>query len=509
MQVIEIETGRLQGIPAGDDVVEYRGVPYAAAPTGENRFRRPQPVVPWAGVKTMDKYGPPVWQEINPLIGVNEIGEDCLTLNIWVPEGEGPFPVMVWLHGGGFTNGTPSQLLYNAEQLARSQQVIVVNVGYRLGAWGFAYFKEIAPELPFDSNLGLRDQVAALQWVQRNIAAFNGDEQCVTIFGESAGGFAVASLLASPEARGLFHRAIVQSGAGDMVLSQAEATRVATIVVDALPGAGSAAEKLLAASPIEIVRAQREVMKIPVARGLRDTTPQYGMPFLPVLDEFLPNIPVEAIANGEAKNIPLLAGTCHDEWNLFQYAPPFNGGVAVSDMQALTPADIERRFKRVLPTHGLKLFTAYQQMVTPHESRALTDWYTAMESDRVFRIPTERLLTAHANTGGNSWGYEFHWSENGFGMPLGAFHVMDVPFVFGITDTPIGKMFTGGSDAARELASVVQDIWGTFAKQGEAFWPSWQPSKQNVVTLGRNVGEGVLFDPERLALWDDVIPKTE
>lgn len=506
MEVVTIESGQLKGIPAGDGVTEFRGVPYAAAPKGKDRFRRPQPVAPWVGIKTMDRYGPPVWQEINPLIGVNEIGEDCLTLNIWRPDGEGPFPIMVWLHGGGFTNGTPSQLLYNGEQLARSQQVIVVNVSYRLGAWGFGFFKELAPSLPFDSNLGLRDQVAALEWVQRNIEAFQGDKSCVTVFGESAGGFAVTSLLAIPKARDLFHRAIVQSGAGDMVLSQAEATRLAEIVVAALPGTGNATEKLLNATPKEIVRAQREVMKIPVARGLRDTTPQYGMPFLPVIDDWLATMPVEAIANGDAKDIPLLAGTCHEEWNLFQYAPPFNGGVSLADMQKLTAEDVERRFKRVLPKHGGALFQAYQKLVSPHPERALTDWYTAMESDRIFRVPTERLLTANSNAGGKSWGYEFHWSENGFGMPLGAFHVMDVPFVFGITDTPIGKMFTGGSDDARELATAVQKVWGDFAKHGKVSWEAWQPQLQNIKAFNKEISDAVLFEPARLVLWDDIIP---
>ncbi|HLR17839.1 MAG TPA: carboxylesterase family protein [Alcanivoracaceae bacterium] len=507
MQVIDLDTGSIQGIPAGENVIEYRGIPFAAAPIGENRFKRPQPVEPWSGVQTMDSYGLPAWQEINPLIGVTELSEGALTLNVWAPKGDGPFPVMVWLHGGGFTNGTPSQLLYNGEQLARSQQVIVVNVSYRLGAWGFGYFGELAPELPFDSNLGLRDQIAALEWVQRNIAAFGGDKHKVTLFGESAGGFAVASLLAAPQAKGLFHRAVVQSGAADMVLSQQEATRIAEIIVSALPGDGSAAEKLLQATPKEIVRAQREVMKIPVERGMRTTTPQYGMPFLPVIDEFLPEKPIDAIASGAAKNIPLLAGTCHEEWNLFQYVPPFNGGIAMADLQALTEEDIKRRFKRVLPEHGEALFAAYQKIVEPHAKRALTDWYTAMESDRIFRVPTERLLSAQQQAGGQCWGYELLWSENGFGLPLGAFHVMDVPFVFGITDTPIGKMFTGGTVEAKALSDRVQKIWGNFAHHGAAEWDEWHPNQQNVMGLDKKVAETVLFQQERLMLWDEVIPK--
>lgn len=506
MRTITIDSGLIQGIPAGDGVVEYRGVPYAAAPTGEARFLGPQPVAPWQGVKVMDRYGTPTWQEVNPLIGVNSIGEDCLSLNLWVPEGEGPFPVMVWIHGGGFTNGTPSQLLYNGAELARAQGVIVVNISYRLGVWGFGNFKRIAPTMPQESNLGLRDMLAALRWVQTNIHAFYGDPNSVTVFGESAGGFAVASLLAMPSAQGLFHKAIVQSGAGDMVLSQDSSQEVAELVVAGLEGAGSAEERLLKAAPKAIVKAQRAALKVPVARGLRQSTPQYGMPFLPVIDDLLPEMPVVAIAKGTAKHIPLMAGTCREEWNLFQYAPPFNGGVSLEEMRQLTLEDIARRFARVLPEHGEQLFAAYQEWVTPHSGRALTDYYTAMESDRIFRIPTERLLSAHRAAGGNTWGFEFTWGENGFGMPLGAFHVMDVPFVFGITSTPIGKMFTGGSAAAAELAAQTGQIWADFARTGEASWAPWQ-EQGTVMQFDATLSEQPYMDEARLAAWADIIPR--
>lgn len=505
MRTITIESGAIQGISAGEGVVEYRGVPYAAAPVGDLRYLGPQPVKSWSGVRVMDRYGTPTWQEINPLIGVTEMGDDCLNLNIWVPEGDGPFPVMVWIHGGGFTNGTPSQLLYNGAALARSQQVIVVNMSYRLGVWGFGNFSAIAPEMPQETNLGLRDMLAALRWVQTNIEAFYGDPNSVTVFGESAGGFAVASLLAMPSAQGLFHKAIVQSGAGDMVLSQEASQEVAALVFAELESQGSAEDTLLGAAPKAMVKAQRAALKIPVPRGLRTTTPQYGMPFLPVIDDILPELPVAAIARGSAQHIPLLAGTCREEWNLFQYAPPFNGGVSITDMQQLTEDDILRRFKRVLPGHGEEAFAAYQAWVTPHPQRALTDYYTAMESDRIFRVPTERLLTAHAKAGGNTWGFEFTWDENGFGIPLGAFHVMDVPFVFGLTDTPIGKMFTGGSAAAAELAARVGQAWGEFAHTGEVNWPQWQNG--TLMQFDQVPSQAVYLSKERLALWQDIIPE--
>ncbi|MBZ2187771.1 carboxylesterase family protein [Alcanivorax sp. JB21] len=507
MTVVETESGKVSGLP-GKGCMAYRGIPFAAPASGALRFRAPQPVPPWQGVRAADRFAVATWQEKNPLMGVEEIGDDCLAVNIWVPEGEGPFPVMVWFHGGGYLAGSPSQLLYNGEQLARTQNVIVVNAAYRLGAWGYGWFADLAPSLEADGNLGLRDQVAALAWVQRNIGAFGGDPAAVTIFGESAGAFSVATLLATPSASALFHRAILQSGAGDMVLSPDEASRVAEMLVAALPGDGNAADKLRQASPKDVVRAQRSAVKTAVQRGLRSSTPQFGMTFLPVVDgDLLPEVPVNAIAAGCARDKILLAGTCRDEWHLFQYAAPFNGGASMQQLRALGDDDIQRRFQRALPAHGEAALAAYQREVTPHAERSKLDWLSAMETDRVFRVPTRRLLDAQVAAGGSAWGFEFTWEVSAFGVPLGACHVSDVPFVFGITDTPVGQLFTGGGEAAAALSQAVQTIWGGFAAGKAPGWADWASSGQ-VRLLGRESGMADYPGWQNTALpalWDEII----
>lgn len=504
MKEIEVGQGRLQGV-AKAAVTEFRGVPFARPPLGENRFRRPQPPQPWSGVWQADRWPTPAVQEANPLMGVEQAGEDCLYLNIWVPEGEGPFPVMLWFHGGGYVGGSPSQLLYNGENLAREQQVIVVNASYRLGVLGYGWFRELAPSLAADANAGLHDQLAALRWVHDNIAAFGGDAGNITLFGESAGGFSVATLLAVPDARPLFRRAIVQSGAADYVLAPEEAARVTEQVVDALPGQGAAVDRMLAAGPQDWVRAQRQGLRTLVQRGLRDTTPQFGMSFMPVVDgELLPELPLAAVARGAAADKALMAGVCRDEWHLFQYALPFNGNASMDRLRSLGEADLAHRFRRALPHHGDEAFELYRRKVAPDPRRAPLDCFSAMESDRIFRVPTLRLLDTHSRAGGRAHGFQFTREIEAFGVPLGACHVTDVPLVFGLTETPVGQLFTGGGDKAAALSRRVQQVWGNFARDESPDWPAWQEQRR-VHCFGDTENEVPLLDDELEAFWQPVI----
>lgn len=504
----EVETvlGRLRGLYR-DGVSQYRGVPFARAPRGEGRFLPPEPAEPWSGVRAADRWPTPAVQELNPLMGVEECGDDCLYLNIWVPEGEGPFPVMLWYHGGGYLSGSPSQRLYNGERLAREQRVIVVNAGYRLGVLGYGWFRELAPSLDAPGNSGLRDQLAALEWVSANISAFGGDPDNITLFGESAGGFSVATLLAVPAAKPLFRRAIVQSGAADYVVSPDEAARITDIIVQALPGEGAPVDRMLAAGPRDWVRAQRQGVRQLVHRGLRQTTPQFGMTLMPVVDgDFLPRLPLDAIAAGSARDKALLAGVCRDEWHLFQYAPPFNGNVGLDRLRQLGEADIRHRFRRALPSHGDQAFDLYHRKVTPDPRRAPLDVFSAMESDRIFRLPTQRLLDAQTGAGGEARGFQFNWEVEAFGLPLGACHVVDVPLVFGLVDTPVGQLFTGGGDAAEALSRRVRQIWGDFARGRMPDWPCWAEQRQ-VQGMGAEWRMQPLFDTEMERFWRDVIPE--
>lgn len=501
MSQVQLSCGVIEGLRRDDGVTEYRGVPYAAAPLGALRFRAPQPVPAWQGMRRADRYPAAAWQEASAMLG-EPIGDDCLALNIWVPDGDGPFPVMVWLHGGGYTSGSPSQLLYHGANLARSQNVIVVNVGYRLGVWGFGWFAHRIPDA--DSNLGLRDQIAALGWVQEHIAAFGGAADQVTLFGESAGGFSVATLLAVPSARSLFHRAVVQSGAADMVVSPEEAQRVTELVLAANP---ALLDDLEHAPAAEFVRAQRAAMKEPVARAMSDRVPQYGMPFLPAVDgELLPEPPLQAIARGVARDKWLLAGACRDEYHLFVYAPPYNGGKSMDALREVDDSSLQSRFERLLPQHHQQAWQLYSEHVDVDPARSRLDIFSAMESDRLFRVPTRRLLDAHAAAGGQSWGYLFTWPTTLMGVPLGTPHVVDVPFVFDNTESPLGRLFTGGGPGAAALAQQVASVWGGLARGEMPPWPAWQAGHDAPHYFGPDGNGEPLLRTAYEPLWQDALP---
>ncbi|MDP3378936.1 MAG: carboxylesterase family protein, partial [Brevundimonas sp.] len=219
VDTVRLENGTVQGAVAGD-IVAFKGLPYAAPPVGERRWRPPAPAANWEGTRDATTYGAICIQAPangDPGVGPLPMSEDCLTLNVWAPvERAEPLPVMVWIHGGGYNNGSGTAALYDGSALAR-RGVVVVTINYRLGRLGFFDHPALAADRPADEpagNYGVMDQIAALEWVHDNIAALGGDPGNVTIFGESAGGVAVTQLMIAPSARGLFHKAIVQSGLG-------------------------------------------------------------------------------------------------------------------------------------------------------------------------------------------------------------------------------------------------------------------------------------------------------
>lgn len=495
--------GALVGV-AGEGVQVFRGIPYALPLTPERRIRAPEPVEKWSGLRDATRWAPAAPQEDVPFMGVGASGEDCLALNIWRPERiASPLPVMVWIHGGGFVTGASHQALYDAAALARDNQVVVVSLNYRLGILGFGEWS-VWPELQGVTNAGLRDQLLALQWLQQHIADFGGDPDNVTVFGESAGGMSIACLLASPQAKGLFHRAIIQSGSPDHVVTQSEAQRITQRFADATGGHPAACLK----GPLQdIVTAQRACFSTTVNRGHHlQPVPQFGMTLLPVVgDDVLPDFPLAAYARGLGADIPLQLGTTVDEWTFFYLAPQAMGrGQPRPEPDA---GRLRHEFERTLPGRGEAMLAAYRALMP---DAAGSEVFCAYETDRMFRIPTVRLAEARFQAPAPTYHYLFDW-PCAWSARLKSCHVMEVPFVFGITDQPTGQFFTGGGEEARRLSAEVREAWTGFARNGRpaaAGWPEWRPyteaDRASLYIAGETRRED---DPERARrlLWQGIL----
>ena len=319
MTAVTTTRGTLAGTEEGGLHI-FRGIPYAAPPVGELRWRAPQPAEAWPGVRDASSFGPAAWQaprrtdDDSPFVGMFgaqalEMSEDCLTLTVWTPGLDGARPVMVWIHGGAFRTGTGSSAMYDSSQLAARGDVVVVTINYRLGALGYLYCDGL------DTNVGSRDQVAALEWVRDEIASFGGDPTQVTIFGESAGGKSVETLLAMPAARGLFHRAIMQS-TYDPDMAPGAVSETAADLLEQLRVSPDPEE--LRSLDAEAVIAAQTALQLAAAEGQR---PMRGTN--PVVDSVsVARHPLEAVAAGELADIPMLIGTNLDEAKLFGLFAP-------------------------------------------------------------------------------------------------------------------------------------------------------------------------------------------
>ncbi|MDP2228560.1 MAG: carboxylesterase family protein [Moraxellaceae bacterium] len=503
MSVAQVET--TLGVIAGEElegIRVFRGIPYAQPLDGLWRVRAPRPVQAWDGVLQARDWAPAAPQEHVSMMGVGETGEACLALNIWCPAVVvSPVPVMVWIHGGGFLNGAGHQALYDATALARENGVIVVTFNYRLGILGFGEWSEW-PELEAVSNAGLRDQLLALHWVQSHIAAFGGDPARVTVFGESAGGMSIACLLASPAAKGLFQRAIIQSGSPDHVVTQEEAARMTRRFAEA---AGDV-KACLTGSLKDLVRAQRACLSTTVNRGVHEhPVPQFGMTLLPRLgDDILPEHPLVALARGVSSDIPLMVGTTLDEWRLFYMSPQATGQKPRGEPDE---ERLQHEFERSLPVQGADMLERYRALLPDLSPGEL---FCAFETDRMFRVPTLRLAEARFGQDAPTWHYLFDW-PCAWDARLGSCHVMEIPFVFGITDKPTGQFFTGGGAAAAALSVRIRAAWSRFAAgdvPAAEGWPEWAPYEAtDRFTLLIAAESRLLDDPEsaRRQLWQGIL----
>ncbi|MEP7331704.1 MAG: carboxylesterase family protein [Terracoccus sp.] len=486
--VVAVDGGQVLGT-SRLGVNAFLGIPYAAPAVGRGRYREPQPVVPWTGQRDATRHGPTPAQTPYPapmdavLPSSVTPGADYLNVSVWAPsEGEN-LPVMVWLPGGAFVRGANSITTYDGSAFARDG-VVVVGVNYRLGAPGFAVL-DGAP-----TNLGLRDQIAALAWVRENVAAFGGNPDQVTLFGESAGAMSVATLMASPAAQGLFHRAIVQSG-GATVACSLEDARLISAELAAQLGVPATAEAFGELDPHDVLAAQTAVALALVA----DPNPQrWGasilrgglgiMSLFPVIDgDVVPEVPQAGIAAGSAAGMPLLLGTTRQEYRLFLVSTGLADAVSTEMLPALAA-------RYGWPTEAIETYTANR----PGASAG--DIASAILTDAAFRVPTTALAAAQHAAGGTVYAYEFAWPTP-VGR-LGACHALELGFVF---DTLGQGSAMVGETAPQLLADEMHRAWVAFAREGDPGWTAWTPHDRAVMTF--DLESGVVNGPraDELALW--------
>jgi para-nitrobenzyl esterase len=437
-ETVRTDLGVLKGVTAGD-VVSFKGVPFAAPPVGALRWRPPAPAAAWSGVRDADRYGAVCMQKPSKDNGVGQgpASEDCLTLNVFAPataEAHGPrtkrLPVMVWIHGGGFTSGSATADLYDGSALAR-QGVVVVTVNYRLGRFGFFAHPALTAEASGKTDLanyGLMDQVAALKWVKRNIVAFGGDPANVTVFGESAGGMAVNRLMMMDGARGLFQKAMVESGIGherSQTLPQAEADGAAFA---AKLGVGGDDPAALRAIPADAIVAAGD---IDIFKGEA-----------PILDgKLLKENADEAFRAGHVAKIPYLAG---------------------SNSLEIPASRIGGRLKELVN------FTPDQQAAAEKAYGGEETYADHVGADVVFGEPARAMARDQARSGAPVYLYRFSvLSESVSKMLKGAPHASDRQYVFQTLNA--SPWPTGARDAA--LAKTISAYWVAFAKTGDPNGP--------------------------------------
>jgi para-nitrobenzyl esterase len=489
----EVETA--QGRVAGTEVRGiriFRGIPFASPPLGSRRFHAPEAPEPWTGTLEATKPGAVAHQASLPLMSFMNAGgarqsEDCLHLNVWSPGLDGAKrPVLVWIHGGGFLIGAGSTRVYDGHSLAQRGDLVVVTFNYRLGAFGFMHLNGIGgDEFAGASNAGIRDQIAALEWVHENIERFGGNPDNVTVCGQSAGAMSIGALLGAPRARKLFHRGICQSGAAHNVIEPERANEVAEIYLGELGGPPRTIDALARIPAARLLKAQGAANR--KLANLKDM-----MSFLPVVDgDVIPEQPIEAIRRGAARDIPLLIGTTLDEWKLFT---AIDSGVPV-----VGDVPLAERFRDLLPEvaefapeHEAAAWQ-YREAVRQRggKTSAFEVW-SAFQSSRVFHYPASVLAESQSSAGGTSFAYLFTWRPPALRRALGAFHGIDIPFVFGITSHPIVAPLTGLAPSATRLARRMQNAWSAFARFGRPAnptLPDWEPydaSTRATMVFGRD-----------------------
>jgi para-nitrobenzyl esterase len=509
--------GPVRGL-RGQGVLTFKGIRYGADTGGANRFLPPVQPAAWREVLNAFEYGPPASQDITAFKLVNDImreelggdrpiypfgaeqmapSEDCLFLNVWTPAADAKRrPVMVWLHGGGFFVGSGGGPLYNGTNLARKEDVVVVTVNHRLSALGYAYMADLlGPDYASSGNVGMLDLVLALEWVRDNIARFGGDPDLVTIFGESGGGYKVSTLLGMPAAKGLFHRAIVQSGPKLTGLPRAEANSLAEAMLEELKIPRAEARRILDIAAEQIIEAGGKA----IAR-LAQLNPRSGRDFSPVVDQIvLPADPFEPTARPTARGIPLLIGTMRSEATPFMVGNPKFGRFTDAEVGEI----VEKRWGAA----------AGKIMATAKRRRAQstgTSLYAAV-LNAGWELSSHKIAQRQSENGAPVYVYRLDWRTPVGGGKYESPHAMDLPLMFDTVEAD--RPLLGAGPAPQQVADQMRSAWAAFARTGNPenrripSWPAYNKRSRAVMSL--DVESRVLNDPatELFETWkgiDDV-----
>lgn len=483
--IVKIRDGNLQGLTE-QGVHTFKGIPYGATTAGNNRFKPPVRAESWSGVRDAFDYGPSAPQTGR---GASS-NEDCLVLNVWTPalNDGGNRPVMVWLHGGGFRSGSGSAPTYNGTNLCNGQDVVVVTINHRLNIFSSNYLEEFAGEEFAGSGCaGILDIVQALEWVRDNIQAFGGDPSRVTIFGESGGGRKTTTLLAMPKAQGLFHRAIIQSGAILEFMPKEDGIRQASMLLDEVSISKHNAHKLQHIPVGWLQRAHAEVL-----RKVRPTREIVGITTsTPVLDgTYLPADPFAPTAMTLSANVPVMVGWCRTEETLFQQPTPKN--LTMDDAQLIERVKDRLGAKRKMADD---VIAAYK---STHPNARPWDLYTFICTDQPRGTYPKVLAVRKAALGAApTFVYRFDWD---LGNELKTPHALEIPFAFDNIDYGIGLFDIPKTDEAYAFAKKMSATWAAFARNGNPNtpdMPDWSPyTRDSRTTMILNNQSRTENDPE-------------
>ncbi|WP_261512410.1 carboxylesterase/lipase family protein [Chryseobacterium paludis] len=447
--LVSTQYGKVHGA-VENGIAVWKGIPYAQAPINQLRFKAPKPPQSWSGIKDTTAFSA-IAPQISPEALKEQTSEDCLFLNIWSPAADNSKrPVLFWIHGGAFVTGSGSTPAYNGASFAKTGNVVVVTINYRLGPFGFLYTKDLVDNDLFDSNNGLRDQLAALEWVKENIAAFGGDPENITIFGESAGGASVVNQLGSPLSKGLFHKAIAQSPCSSCIYTDTKTATQWTIRFLKILGLGPSELTKLIHIPVDtLLKASTQLIE-----EMTELVPG-NIVFQPIVgDDMLPLRPEQSVVEGLGSQVPLIVGSNEDEGTMFALLP-------VPKIMPVNDTLINIYLEQNYPNTASEIKEAYREI--PADLRPIK-----MGGDASIWMPAVTIATAMLDSN-PVFMYRFRWASDYLRTSgLCSFHSLEIPFAFGNLQSDDVVETLKGSDEKeiQNLSQTMQQAWLNFAHTG-------------------------------------------